>query len=159
MELDERLERLLSHLGMTRTAFADKIGVKVYKLNDISRGQTKRIPSDVLTGINREFPHISKDWLLTGEGDMLIGDTNVSGNHSLGVNNGSVTHSFNSQLESGFLKALETSQTQLTTALAQLSTSQTQLTTSQAQATALIEQLNVAHAQISELIQMLKDKQ
>lgn len=71
MELDERLKEIIIYAGMNRSELADKIGVNVYKLQDISRGQTKRIPSDVLTGIMKQFPEISHSWLLTGEGDML----------------------------------------------------------------------------------------
>lgn len=128
MELDQRLEQLLSHLGLTRTALADKIGVKVYKLNDISRGQTKRIPSDVLAGINKEFPNISKQWLLTGEGDMLTSrDTTVTGsgnavNTVTGNGNkvsANVAGDF-ADLASKFSEALKTSQEQLSSSQCQI---------------------------------------
>lgn len=128
MELDQRLEQLLSHLGLTRTALADKIGVKVYKLNDISRGQTKRIPSDVLAGINKEFPTISKQWLLTGEGDMLTSrDTTVTGsgnavNTVTGNGNkvsANVAGDF-ADLASKFSEALKTSQEQLSSSQCQI---------------------------------------
>ena len=151
MELDQRLEQLLSHLGLTRTALADKIGVKVYKLNDISRGQTKRIPSDVLAGINKEFPTISKQWLLTGEGDMLIGDTNVTNNgtsQQVAQNvRGHVTQSVTSDLTSTI--------TELTDIIKQ---SQELASKEQSQTTALIQQLANSQQQISELIQLLKEK-
>ena len=158
MDTSERLNTVLNHIGLNANSLSKKIDVPKYRLYDILQGRTQSIPYEVADKIKSYFPTISKDWLLTGEGDMLIGDTNVSGNHSLGVNNGSVTHSFNSQLESSFLKAFEASQTQLTTTLAQLSTSQTQLINSQSQTTALIEQLAKSQQQISELINLLKDK-
>lgn len=74
---------------------------------------------------------------------MLRG-TSVSGDQSVGVNNGSVSNSFNRVAE------------ELGDAI---KTAQSQLTASQAQTTALIGELRETHAQISELIQMLKDKQ
>lgn len=159
MKPSERIDALANYLGISVKALSERIGLPhPQSLYDIQKGKTQNISNNMAGLILKEFPLVSKAWLLTGEGDMLIGDTNVSGNHSLGVNNGSVTHSFNSQLESSFLKAFEASQTQLTTTLAQLSTSQTQLINSQSQTTALIEQLAKSQQQISELINLLKDK-
>lgn len=158
MDANEILEKVLEETRESRAGLAKSIGLQPHRLQDIARGKSKEFPYEVADKIASTYPQFSRKWLLTGEGDMLVGDTNVSGNHSLGVNNGSVTHSFNSQLESSFLKALETSQAQLTTTLTQLSTSQTQLINSQSQTTALIEQLAKSQQQISELINLLKEK-
>ena len=154
MSLKERLKDYIKSQSITIKDFERSLGMSNGYVNSISKG----LGDEYMTRLIEKYPTLNIPWLLTGEGDMLIGDTNVSGNHSLGVNNGSVTHSFNSQLESSFLKAFEPSQTQLTTTLAQLSTSQTQLINSQSQTTALIEQLAKSQQQISELINLLKDK-
>ncbi len=154
MSLKERLKDYIKSQSITIKDFERSLGMSNGYVNSISKG----LGDEYMTRLIEKYPTLNIPWLLTGEGDMLIGDTNVSGNHSLGVNNGSVTHSFNSQLESSFLKAFEASQTQLTTTLAQLSTSQTQLINSQSQTTALIEQLAKSQQQISELINLLKDK-
>lgn len=154
MSLKERLKDYIKSQSITIKDFERSLGMSNGYVNSISKG----LGDEYMTRLIEKYPTLNIPWLLTGEGDMLIGDTNVSGNHSLGVNNGSVTHSFNSQLESSFLKAFEASQTQLTTTLAQLSTSQKQLINSQGQTTALIEQLAKSQQQISELINLLKDK-
>lgn len=74
MKLQDRLSDVLNYTGLNRSALAQKIGVKAYKLQDISRGQTVRMPSDVLDGLSREFPNLNPTWLLTGEGEMLLPD-------------------------------------------------------------------------------------
>lgn len=74
MKLQDRLSDVLNYTGLSRSALAQKIGVKAYKLQDISRGQTVRMPSDVLDGLSREFPDLNPTWLLTGEGEMLLPD-------------------------------------------------------------------------------------
>lgn len=71
MGLDERIELICTNYNLSRTALAKMISVKPQKLHDIARGQTVRVPSDVLEGVSREFPNIRREWLLTGDGDML----------------------------------------------------------------------------------------
>lgn len=71
MGLDERIELICANYNLSRTALAKMISVKPQKLHDIARGQTVRVPSDVLEGVSREFPNIRREWLLTGEGNML----------------------------------------------------------------------------------------
>lgn len=131
MGLDERIELICTYYNLSRTALAKMIGVKPQKLHDIARGQTVRIPSDVLEGMSREFPDIRREWLLTGDGDMISGAENVSstvtcsGNTVNTVNGNGIKVSANVtgdifDLANNFSEALRTSQEQLSRAQDQI---------------------------------------
>ena len=131
MGLDERIELICTYYNLSRTALAKMIGVKPQKLHDIARGQTVRIPSDVLEGMSREFPDIRREWLLTGDGDMISGVENVSstvtcsGNAVNTVNGNGIMVSANVtgdifDLANNFSEALRTSQEQLSRAQDQI---------------------------------------
>ena len=131
MGLDERIELICTYCNLSRTALAKMIGVKPQKLHDIARGQTVRIPSDVLEGLSREFPDIRREWLLTGDGDMISGAENVSSTVTCSgkavntVNGNGIKVSANVtgdifDLANNFSEALRTSQEQLSRAQDQI---------------------------------------
>jgi transcriptional regulator with XRE-family HTH domain len=68
-EIKERIKTLISAKGLTSAKFADIIGVQRSGISHILSGRNK--PGlDVLYKILANFPDISGDWLITGEGDM-----------------------------------------------------------------------------------------
>jgi transcriptional regulator with XRE-family HTH domain len=66
--MKKRLIEFLAYLGIGQTKFEEKVGISRGLINnikgDISLGTVKKIIST--------YPELNKDWLLTGEGDMLI---------------------------------------------------------------------------------------
>jgi transcriptional regulator with XRE-family HTH domain len=69
-EIKERIKTLISSEGLTPSKFADIIGVQRSGISHILSGRNK--PGlDVLYKILANFPDISGDWLITGEGEML----------------------------------------------------------------------------------------
>lgn len=131
MGLDERIELICTYYNLSRTALAKMIGVKPQKLHDIARGQTVRVPSDVLEGMSREFPDIRREWLLTGNGDMISGDGNVSSTvtgsgYAVNTANGNGNKVSTNvtgdivDLANNFSEALRTSQEQLSRAQDQI---------------------------------------
>ena len=69
-EIKERIRLLISAKGLTPSKFADIIGVQRSGISHILSGRNK--PGlDVLYKILANFPDISGDWLITGEGDMV----------------------------------------------------------------------------------------
>ncbi len=69
-----RIKDFIAFNGMTDAAFAKKIDIKQPTL--WSQMRSVNGPSSVtLENIARAFPNLNCNWLLRGEGDMLINDT------------------------------------------------------------------------------------
>ncbi len=75
--IKERIKQLITSKGLTSARFADMIGVQRSGISHILSGRNK--PSlDLLNKMLLTFPDISADWLITGQGDMLISETKKS---------------------------------------------------------------------------------
>ena len=71
-ESSKRLEELLLHLKMSYNKFAKEIGLKDnVKVYHVKNGRNE-ISADLANAIIATFPQISYQWLLTGNGSMLI---------------------------------------------------------------------------------------
>lgn len=69
-----RIKDFIAFAGLTEASFAKKIGVKQTTLWSQFRSVTG--PSSVtLQGIALAFPELNCNWLLRGEGDMIISET------------------------------------------------------------------------------------
>jgi len=70
--MKERIEAIIQHERLTPSQFADSIGVQRSGVSHILSGRNK--PSlDFLNKLLTKYPHISGDWLITGQGNMLTG--------------------------------------------------------------------------------------
>ncbi|MCU4173481.1 helix-turn-helix domain-containing protein [Carboxylicivirga sp. N1Y90] len=68
--MKERLEAIIKHEKITPSRLADLIGVQRSGVSHIMSGRNK--PGlDFLNKLLNQFPHISGDWLITGQGEML----------------------------------------------------------------------------------------
>lgn len=68
--ISERIATCIKTLGITKTAFAQKINVSQPFVTQLTTGAAA--PSDrTISDICREFS-VSEQWLRTGEGDMFI---------------------------------------------------------------------------------------
>jgi transcriptional regulator with XRE-family HTH domain len=68
--MKDRIAKVISHESITPSKFADIIGVQRSSISHILSGRNN--PGlDFLNKILIHFPHISGDWLITGQGDML----------------------------------------------------------------------------------------
>ena len=75
----ERIERILAEQGMSINGFAKYIGLpRGENLYQIKRGNNG-VSLDVANRIVAKFPEVSKLWLLTGDGPMLNGKTELAG--------------------------------------------------------------------------------
>lgn len=68
----EIIEGILSELGIKAPTFASNIGVDYQRIFDIQREKTKKISSSVANSIITHYPQFNIQWLLSGEGDMLV---------------------------------------------------------------------------------------
>ena len=74
MDAKERMCLVLDYTGLNANSLSQKIGLPKYRLYDITQGRTKAVTYEIADKITSSFTTISKDWLLTGEGSMLLSD-------------------------------------------------------------------------------------
>lgn len=72
MEANKRLEEVLRHIGLNANSLSKEIDVPKYRVYNILQGRTQTISYEIADKIVSHYATFSKDWLLTGEGDMLI---------------------------------------------------------------------------------------
>ncbi|MEC5394254.1 helix-turn-helix domain-containing protein [Bergeyella sp. RCAD1439] len=71
MSLNERVTQIIAYSGLSASVFADTIEVPRATISHIASGRNK--PSlDFLMKVKEQFPEIGWDWLINGEGDMLL---------------------------------------------------------------------------------------
>lgn len=73
----ERIERLIETEGLSKRAFAQKIGYSYSNLNKILKGERK-VPNGLPTKIVEAYKDIRLDWLLFGEGEMYVRDQHLT---------------------------------------------------------------------------------
>lgn len=64
----QRLIRLLKHKHMTQSEFARRLGVSPTYIG----AMRKSMPEEKLREVFEMFPDVNRDWLLYGEGEMLL---------------------------------------------------------------------------------------
>lgn len=69
----KRFETLIASTEGNPTAFSKRIGVAQTTLSNQLRS-TKGISTDVISQTLNAFPEVSAEWLIRGEGEMLISD-------------------------------------------------------------------------------------
>lgn len=68
--IHSRISRVVKHSGLTKTKFAERIGVSASAVTTMSNGKSN--PSaQTVSAICREF-NVNRRWLETGEGDMFL---------------------------------------------------------------------------------------
>lgn len=77
MTFSERFEKILIHLDLNKSVFSKEIGLNNNTtVSRIIKGDTK--PStNTLKLVIKRFPQIDYDWLLTGQGKMLVDNKNT----------------------------------------------------------------------------------
>ncbi len=68
---NEVIEKLADHLKLTISQLAASIGKPAANLYDIQSGKIKGVSQKLADTIVKNYPEISRTWLLTGEGSML----------------------------------------------------------------------------------------
>jgi len=71
IEQGARLEQIISMLGLTQKAFAQRVNVAQSFVTNMIRGK-KGISARVLNGLTENYPQVNIAWLLTGEGEMFL---------------------------------------------------------------------------------------
>lgn len=71
MRADERLLKVVEYTGESRAKLARSAGLLPQRLTDIANGKVKEISFDVADKIASTVSQLNREWLLTGEGEML----------------------------------------------------------------------------------------
>ena len=86
----EKIENILAYFQIKKTDFAQRTGIFPQQVYDMMRGHIAKLSRENMENILDAFPEISPYWLITGEGDMIVGDNNVNvtiANHGNNNNN------------------------------------------------------------------------
>lgn len=80
----QRLKQVIAEIkyreGITQKAISEALGFKNQSyLSDIANGRFP-VTEDISVRLSELYTYISKDWLLTGEGTMLVGEQEVKAN-------------------------------------------------------------------------------
>ena len=74
MELFERVDALTKYAGMSRSSLGKRLRVKQTTFNGYFSKDRQNGLWPLLKEISAFFPHISREWLFFGEGEMLKKD-------------------------------------------------------------------------------------
>lgn len=72
----DRLQAILTWSGKNKSAFAESVGMQQRTVYNYLTGNRKP-KAEFLQAILKAYPDISPEWLLKGEGDMLVGFPSV----------------------------------------------------------------------------------
>ncbi len=102
MTINERIQQIIKHLELNNNSFSKQIEVNPTVIHNIIKG--RNAPSyDILNKISLSFDNINPTWLLTGRGEMLVGEKkyaemsdtthlNMAAEHSTPYNSDLVTY-------------------------------------------------------------------
>lgn len=79
MKANERLSKVVGHTGESRASLARRADLIPQRLTDIINEKTKDISFDVADKLANAVPNLNREWLLTGEGDMLLDESGPQG--------------------------------------------------------------------------------
>lgn len=71
-EIGSRIKELIFKLDLNQTSFAKSVGVPQSVIYNTINGVTKTPKFSLLDSILKEYPHVNRDWLLEGKGEMFM---------------------------------------------------------------------------------------
>ncbi len=69
--MKDRIKQIMEAVGLSQQDFAKELGISAASLSSIFTGRTNPTNNHVMA-IHRVFPQINVNWLLFGEGDMIM---------------------------------------------------------------------------------------
>lgn len=72
METKDRIRMIMERAKLSQREFAAKLEISEASLSNVFRGATNPTSNHVMA-IHRAFPEISTNWLMFGEGNMIVG--------------------------------------------------------------------------------------
>ncbi len=155
MEAKERLQYVIDNEGLNPKVFSEKLGNdRPQSIYDVLKKKTKSISDSLANKIISVFPHYSKVWLLTGEGEILKNtDTmsikSVRGNANIGNGTNTINNGGDEYGVKELVNQLKVKDEQIFKSQEQISKSQDQISKSQ-------EQISKSQEQIDRLLRLLE---
>jgi phage repressor protein C with HTH and peptisase S24 domain len=73
MELSQRIAKVVEYSGKSIPKFADSVGFKTPQvIRELLKGNTKTVSFQVQERLKAAYPELNIDWLVTGDGDMIL---------------------------------------------------------------------------------------
>ncbi len=79
----DRINKIVEHFGITKNLLAKKSGLASSNMSKMMSGD-QSISDKTLGKIVGAYPQINLQWLKTGEGEMIINDSNMQQNNNTG---------------------------------------------------------------------------
>lgn len=77
--VNQRINLLVTHFTKgVRAAFAQQVGVSQQGIHNLLSGRQGEPSFKVLAGILKAYPSVNADWLMTGQGQMLRGESTAA---------------------------------------------------------------------------------
>lgn len=126
--MNERLKIFVNHLILnlsvrSQADFASKIGVARSQISELLNGK-RTISAKLINKIYKMFPELNRDWLTTGEGEMLMGWVFQNNKNGDNIQGNSVTIN---KPERDYLDIIKKLTSQLSKSQEQISKSQEQM--------------------------------
>lgn len=80
----ERINKIVEHFGITKNLLAKNSGVASSNISKMMSGE-QPISDKTLGKIVEAYPEINLQWLKTGEGEMIINNSNMQQNNNSGT--------------------------------------------------------------------------
>ena len=71
MEMNERIQKVLSNSGLSASEFSKRLDIQRSRLSHILSGRNK-VSLDIIKKINDNFPEYTLDWLINGVEEPLL---------------------------------------------------------------------------------------
>lgn len=94
----DRLKLYIEHRGLLSSQFADAVGMPRSSFSQLMNGRNKSINDATIVKIHTAFPDLSIQWLLFGEGSMIVNGNGGASAPSAQPNDFSATQQQQSQL-------------------------------------------------------------
>ena len=82
MDINQRIKKIIDHFGFEQKDFAKKIGVTPSTISVTVNGLSPA-GAKVILNILNEMPEISCEWLIRGNGEMLIKKNESNSNEAI----------------------------------------------------------------------------
>ena len=79
MDIVSRLKKFLDRAGISNSQFADTCVIPRPTLSQLLNGRNKKVSDEVIAKIHRAYPSLNIMWLLFGDGEMISGGENNTG--------------------------------------------------------------------------------
>jgi transcriptional regulator with XRE-family HTH domain len=76
MLFSQRLQQLLTELGVNQLQFCNKIGYNSKNFNHVLNGRNLSPKIELIAAIMEGYPQVNPFWLVLGKGEMFLGENN-----------------------------------------------------------------------------------